>query len=268
MPKRISAADPTPLRVVIVTLDDHLASAVERAAQPQRRELPGLTLSLHAAADWDGDPAALERCRDEIARGDIVIATMLFMEDHIQAVLPGPAGAPRPCDAMIACMSAGEVIRLTRSGRFRMDGSHGGAVALLKRLRGGRQARARAPVRSSSPCCAACRDPALHPRHRTGPAGLFPDPAILARGLRRQRRRTWSASSSAATPTGRAATARHPQGAAAGRLPGGRLYHPRLEGGSASASRSCRRRPSSRGTVGLLVMRSYVLAGDTATMTA
>ncbi len=41
-------------------------------------------------------------------------------------------------------MSAGEVIRLTRMGRLTMDGSPGGALALLKRLRGGRKNEAEA----------------------------------------------------------------------------------------------------------------------------
>ena len=63
MPKPTSAAEPTPVRVVMVTLDGHLASAAERAARSLRRELPGLVLSLHAAAEWADDPEALERCR-------------------------------------------------------------------------------------------------------------------------------------------------------------------------------------------------------------
>ena len=43
---------------------------------------------MHAAAEWGDDPAALERCRADIAQGDIVVATMLFMEEHFRAVLP------------------------------------------------------------------------------------------------------------------------------------------------------------------------------------
>jgi len=36
---------------------------------------------------------------------------------------------------MVCAMSAAEVVRLTRLGRFTMDGSQTGAMALLKRLR-------------------------------------------------------------------------------------------------------------------------------------
>ena len=59
-------------------------------------------MCLHAAAEWGNDPAALERCRADIAQGDIVIATMLFMEDHIQAVLPALQARRDQCDAMVA----------------------------------------------------------------------------------------------------------------------------------------------------------------------
>ena len=31
----------------------------------------------------------MARCKTDIAQGDIIIASMLFMEDHIQAVLQG-----------------------------------------------------------------------------------------------------------------------------------------------------------------------------------
>src|SRR5215471_1966003 len=138
MPKRISAADKTPIRVVIVTMDSHLASAASRAMTLLRSELPGLDLAIYAADEWGCDPAALERCRDDIARGDIVIATMLFLDEHIQAVLPALAARRDHCDAMIGCLSAGEVVRLTRLGRLTMSGSSGGMLSLLRRLRGSR----------------------------------------------------------------------------------------------------------------------------------
>jgi magnesium chelatase subunit H len=68
-------------------------------------------------------PAALARCKADIARGDIVIATMLFMEDHFLPVLPGLQARREHCDAMVCAMSAGEVMKLTRMGKFDMDAS-------------------------------------------------------------------------------------------------------------------------------------------------
>lgn len=124
------------MRVVIVTMDSHLSTATGRARATLARELPGLALSMHAAADWSADPDALLRCCDDIARGDIVIVTMLFMEDHFLPVLPALRARREQCDAMVCAMSAGEVTRLTRLGRFDMDKPASGPMALLKRLRG------------------------------------------------------------------------------------------------------------------------------------
>ena len=133
--KRTSAAE-TPLRLVLVTLDNHVTGSVDRAAATLARELPGLEVRTHAAAAWGKEPETLERCRADIAQGDIVLVTMLFLEEHISAVLPALAARRDHCDAMICCMSGAEVMKLTRMGRFTMDGEAKGPVALLKRLRG------------------------------------------------------------------------------------------------------------------------------------
>ena len=75
------------IRVVIVTLDNHLASAVERARLRLRSEMPGLVLGFHAAAEWETDPSTLEACRADIAQADIVLSAMLFMESAVPMVL-------------------------------------------------------------------------------------------------------------------------------------------------------------------------------------
>src|SRR5271165_5860024 len=139
MPKRISVADRTEIRVVIVTMDSHLSSAAARAARRLAKDIPGLCLNVHAADEWGSDPRSLQRCTADIARGDIVIATMLFMEDHFQPLLQALQARREHCDAMICAMSAAEVVRLTRMGRFSMDGKQSGPLALLKRLRGAKK---------------------------------------------------------------------------------------------------------------------------------
>ena len=136
MPKLISAADSTPIRVVVVTMDSHLSGAAARATEKLRRDIPGLQLVMHAADEWGGDPAKLAACHQDIATGDIVIATMLFLDDHIRAVLPALAARRDGCDAMLCCMSASEITKLTRLGKFDMAGEAKGPVAMLKRLRG------------------------------------------------------------------------------------------------------------------------------------
>ncbi len=143
MPKPILAAkkgraalDATPVRVVMLSLDSHLASTIERAQADLRTLLPGLSISMHAATDWNEDPESLVRCREDISQGDIIIVTMLVMEEHILPVLPTLQARRDACDAMVVCMSAAEMMRLTRMGGFRMDGTGGGPMALLRRLRG------------------------------------------------------------------------------------------------------------------------------------
>ncbi|MFM9927327.1 magnesium chelatase subunit H [Variovorax sp. H27-G14] len=124
------------MRVVIVTMDSHLASATERAWLGLRKSLPDLRLSVHAAAEWGDRPEALARCQADIAQGDIVIATMLFMEDHFLPVLPALQARRDHCDAMVCAMSAAEVTKLTRMGKFDMSAPSTGPLAFLKRLRG------------------------------------------------------------------------------------------------------------------------------------
>ena len=137
----VAVAEPrgtVPLRIVLVTMDSHLAQAATAAGQILRRDLPGLELVVHAADEWSHDPALLADCHADIARGDIVIATMLFMDDHIQAVLPALQARREQCDAMVCCLSAGEIVRLTRIGRFNMSAEATGMMGMLKRLRGSR----------------------------------------------------------------------------------------------------------------------------------
>jgi magnesium chelatase subunit H len=140
MQKRTSAVEAsavhTPMRVVIVTMDSHMASAAERANRSLGKVIPGLTLAVHAAAEWGDDAAALQRCLADIAQGDIVIATMLFMEDHFLPVLPALKARRDHCDAMVCAMSAAEVMKLTRMGKFAMDAKTSGPMAFLKKLRG------------------------------------------------------------------------------------------------------------------------------------
>lgn len=139
MQKHISAAERVPVRVAIITLDSHLAGAIERARPALERDIPGFEITLHAATDWARDAEALAQCRADIARADFIITTMLFMEDHINPVLADLAARRDSCDAILCGMSAGEVIRLTRLGGFTMTGSDKGVLSLLKRLRGSKK---------------------------------------------------------------------------------------------------------------------------------
>ena len=124
------------MRVAIVTMDSHLAGTIARANRMLQHRLPGVTVVVHAASEWADDPVALQRCLADIGSADIVLAAMLFMEEHFLPVLPALKARRDACDAMVCIMSAGEVMRLTRIGRFSMDGSTRGPMAFLKKLRG------------------------------------------------------------------------------------------------------------------------------------
>jgi magnesium chelatase subunit H len=256
------------VRVTIVTLDSHLASATERAQHQLLRELPGLRLSLHAAAEWAEDPAALEHCRADIAQADIVVVTMLFMEDHIQPILPALRARREQCDAMIACMSEGEVVRLTRVGRFDMSAPASGVMALLKRLRGSKSERGASGSAGAQQMKMLRRLPKI--------LRFIPGTAqdVRAYFLTLQ---YWLAGSDdnvanlvrflvdryAAGPRAALRGTLAPQPPA--EYPEVGVYHPRMKGRiAASVDALPRSRGESRGTVGLLVMRSYVLAGNAA----
>jgi magnesium chelatase subunit H len=138
MPKLTTAADTTTrLRFVIVTMDSHLSTATQRARQQLAKDLPAVTLEIHAADEWGSDPESLERCLAAIAQADIIVVTMLFLEDHFQPLVAALKARREHCDAMVCAMSAAEIVKLTRLGRFSMDGTQSGPMALLKRLRGG-----------------------------------------------------------------------------------------------------------------------------------
>ncbi len=76
---------------------------------------------MHAATDWNDDPASLEDCRAAILAGDIVIVSMIFVEEHVRAIADVLEARHRECDAMVCCMSAGTIMKYTSMGRFRMS---------------------------------------------------------------------------------------------------------------------------------------------------
>jgi magnesium chelatase subunit H len=136
MQKPISRVEETSVKVVIVTMDSHVASATDRARVALARDIPGLRLRVHAASEFSADPARLRECLADIGDADIIINFMLFLEDHFLPLLPALQARRDNCDAMVCAMSAGEVTKLTRMGRFDMSAPSSGPMALLKKLRG------------------------------------------------------------------------------------------------------------------------------------
>ncbi|MFN5993277.1 MAG: DUF3479 domain-containing protein, partial [Betaproteobacteria bacterium] len=129
-------ATATPIHVVIVTMDSHLASAAARANQKLSKIMPGLKITVHAAAEWADDAVAIEQCKADIMSGDIVVAAMLFLEDQFLPVLPSLKARRDRCDALVCVLSAPEVSKLTKMGKFDMSAPAGAAMSFLKKLRG------------------------------------------------------------------------------------------------------------------------------------
>jgi magnesium chelatase subunit H len=117
-------------------MDSHVASATDRARLALAKEIPGLQLYVHAASEFAADPARLQSCLADIDDADIIVSMMLFLEEHFKPLLPALIARRENCDAMVCAMSAGEVTKLTRMGKFDMSAPASGPMALLKKLRG------------------------------------------------------------------------------------------------------------------------------------
>jgi len=263
MPRPISLAEPTPVRVVIVTMDSHLAGPAERARETLAREIPGLVLSLHAAAEWSENPGALEQARADIAEGDIVVANMLFLEEHVRAIRPALEARRDHCDALVGCVAASEIVRLTRLGDLDMGKPATGAMALLKRLRGKKAG-------SGSSGAGQMKMLRRLPRILRYIPGKAQD--LRAYFLTMQ---YWLAGSDENVANmvrflvGRYASG--PRAGLRGQLsaaepvdyPDTGVYHPGLPDRVSADIADLPARDGAAGTVGLLLMRSYLLAGDT-----
>jgi magnesium chelatase subunit H len=257
-------AEAAPVKIVLVTMDSHLARAADRAAAALKREIPGLRFVVHAAENWASDEVALAACKADIAQGDIIIATMLFLDEHIRAVLPALQARREDCDAMLCCLSAGEVVKLTRLGRFDMSAEARGIMGLLKRLRG---AKGKGNASSGAGQMRMLRE---LPKLLRFIPGTAQDVRAYFLGLQ-----YWLAGTEenlgnmmrllvnryAAGPRARLAGAL--KVAAPVLYPDVGLYHPRARGRIVERLDALPREGRA-GTVGLLVMRSYLLADNAA----
>jgi magnesium chelatase subunit H len=266
-----------PTRVVLVTLDNHLAGAWREARSALVRELPGLDLRLHVAADWGSDPGAAERCRQDLEAAHLVFVSQIFLEEHIRVLLPVLTEHRERYDALVCILSAGEIVRLTRMGRFSMGGPKPAVedgeeapkkgawspMALLKRLKGEGKG-----GRSSG------RRQMLVLKGLPKLLRFIPGPAQDVRAYFLTLQYWFAGSAENIGGLVRFLLSRY---AAPGRLAAGRVaakapveypetgvYHPAIRGHRMSTELlHLPRRPDARGRVGVVLMRSYLLAGNT-----
>jgi len=122
-------------RVVVVTLDAHSAGPAARVSARLAQDFPGLRMDVFAAAEWGENPAALSAARTAIAQADIVIANLLFLEEHTAAILPALESRRDHCDAMLGVIADPSIVRLTRMGDLDMMKPASAAMQLLKSLK-------------------------------------------------------------------------------------------------------------------------------------
>ncbi len=263
MPKRTSHAEKATLRVALITLDGHLAGAAERAFAQLARQAPGLECSMHCAGEWAAEPALLDACLDDIARADILIVCMLFMEEHLNPVLPALTARRDDCDAMLCFMSAGEVMKLTRIGGFSMGAKQTGPLALLRRLRG---------AKSNKGGSSGAKQMAMLrrlPRILRFVPGTAQDVRIYFLAMQywlsgsQQNIRNLIAMLVSRYASGERAHFREQVKVSAPvDYPEVGVYHPSLKRRVAESVDKLPAPKISSGTVGVLVMRSYILAGN------
>ncbi|MBY4894230.1 magnesium chelatase subunit H [Rhodobacteraceae bacterium N5(2021)] len=126
-------------RFVIITMDNHVAGPAARVSERLTREFPGLNISIHAAAEWGENAQALEEAKLAVKHGDIIVSNLLFIDEHITAIRPALEARREGCDAMVNIISAKEVVALTKMGDLDMSKPTSGAMKLMKKLRGSKE---------------------------------------------------------------------------------------------------------------------------------
>jgi len=251
------------INIAIITLDGHLGSTIERVQDTLRQEVPGLSLSMHPASDWNNSDTALAECHQAIEKANIIICTMLFMEPHIDAVLPQLKARADSCDAIVGAMSGTDVVKLTRMGKLNMGKELTGPMALLKKLRGSKK-----PGKNSG--SAQMKTLRQLPKILKYIPGTAQDMRVYFLLLQ-----CWLAGSEANIASMlRLMMKRYSAGSresikalveekALIEYPETGLYHQHMQGRISDSLSHLPRTETTIGTVGLLMLRSYILADNT-----
>ena len=248
-------------RVTIVTLDSHVAGPAERAMQNLIADYPGLSMSIHAAAEWGENPEAFAATRQAVEQSDIIVVNLLFLEEHVARILPVLQARRPDCDAIIGMISDAAIVKLTKMGSLDMAAPSSGLMKLMKRLRG-----------SSKPSSNSAEKKMALLRRLPRILRLIPGKAqdLRAWFLTMQ---YWLAGSDdnveamlrfllnryAGNTDWDAAPAAAPLD-----YPDVGLYHPDLPERITTDIEQLPSPPNATATIGLLLMRSYVLSSDTA----
>ncbi|MEL7100393.1 MAG: magnesium chelatase subunit H [Pseudomonadota bacterium] len=248
-------------RVVIVTLDSHAAGPVARAAERFGSDYPGLDLQIFAAAEWGETPGAFEAADKAVREADIIVANLLFLEEHVARIMPALKARRDQCDAMIGVVADADIVKMTRMGTLDMQAPPSGAMKLIKRLRG-----------SSKPSSSDGAKKMAMLRRLPKILKFVPGKAQDLRAWFLVMQYWLGGSDDNIEAMLRFLMARYARGtgwdpqieaAAPIEYPDVGLYHPDLPE-RISTDMADLPRKGAGPTIGILMMRSYVLAGDTA----
>jgi magnesium chelatase subunit H len=260
-PQMTGSPEKTGYRFVVITLDAHAAGPAARVAPRLERDFPGIEVSIHAAAEWAENPLALARAKEAVQTADFLMANLLFIEEHITAILPDLQAARDRVDAFVGVIADPQIVKLTRMGDLDMTKPASAAMTLLKKLRG-----------SKGPSGSSGEKQMKILRRLPKILRFLPGKAqdLRAWFLSMQ---YWLGGSDDnieqmirflmgryAHPTGwKGATAKAPID-----YPDVGLYHPGLPQRITTTLSDLPRPVAAKGTVGLLLLRSYILSSDTA----
>ncbi len=249
-------------RVVIVTLDSHAAGPATRAMERLLPDYPGLDVSIHAAAEWGETPGAFEAAAEAVQHGDIIVSNLLFLEEHVARIKPFLEARRDHCDAMIGVIADASIVKLTRMGSLDMMAPDSGAMKLMKKLRG-----------SSKPSSSNGADKMKLLRRLPKILKFIPGKAQDLRAWFLTMQYWLGGSDDNVEAMLRFLLNRYgksgawqgaPEAAAPVDYPDVGLYHPDLPARITTDLEELPKPQDATLTVGLLMMRSYVLSSDTA----
>ncbi|MEO0829795.1 MAG: DUF3479 domain-containing protein, partial [Pseudomonadota bacterium] len=248
-------------RVAVLTLDHHAAGPVARSADALAADFPGLHVSIHAAAEFAENPEALEVARDAILHADIIICTILFLEEHVEALLPEMRARREDCDAFVGLISDRAIVQLTKMGDLDMSKPASAAMRLMKRLRGSAKPSANSGAKQMKVLRRLPKILKLIPGKAQDLRAWFLSMQYWLGGsddnIREMIR--FLVARYARNPEWACVRAEAPVD-----YPDVGLYHPDLPDHGITEDLADLPRDEARPTVGLLLLRSYILAGDTA----
>ncbi len=250
------------MNVVVVTQNGHLTGAFDRALRRLRRTDPDVNVTLEVAAEWAHDETARARCVERLERADIVLVAQIFIEAHETPILPTLTEHRDRYRALCCILSSPPIASLTRMGAFSAaEGEASPLLSAIRKLRG----RGRAAGGKASG------------RHQMTVLKNLPRLLRLIPGAAQDLRaylivmRYWLAGSDENLANlvrflvaryGGASRAKEPS--APKEYPTLGVYHPDLPGhGLADDASALPGIRSKKPRVGLLLMRSHLLSGNT-----